>query len=197
MIIDVSHNNGPVNWKQAKSAGVLGAILKATEGATVADRLFLKNAKGCADNGLQWGAYHFATWNMQDVVADATQEANFFLSRVAEAVKVAGKPSLPLVLDTETNKATLPITGQQLETYMTTFLSIIDKAGFDTAIYMSPGFSWFLPKNHKLGNRKIWVADYTPPINNINGWKKVWLHQYTDKGRIAGVSTWCDLNRFV
>lgn len=198
-IIDVSHHNGVIDWKKVTTNNpkVDGAILKATEGATGQDKKFLTNVAGCKANNLPWGAYHFATWNMKDVVADATQEANSFLARISAAVRLHGNPSLPIVLDTETNEATLPITAKQLELYMETFMGVIEKSGHDTAIYMSPGFSWFLPKNHKLGRYKLWVADYNLPINKINGWDKVWLHQYTQTGKCAGVVTNCDLNKSV
>lgn len=191
--IDISHNNGKVNWGLvAKNQPKVDfAILKASEGATAADREFLNNVAGCKANGIPWGAYHFATFNSGNVVADAKSEAAFFIKRV----QMAGKPDLPLVLDIESNKP-LALTKDQVNKYVQTFINELISAGYQVALYSSPGFlNSYLPVNHQFGKYPLWVADYTNSINKVIGWKSYWIHQYTDKGRCLGVSTSCDLNR--
>ncbi len=191
--IDISKWNGKVDFAgvKANNPKVDLVIIKASEGSGIEDKQFVRNASECIMNGLQWGAYHFATWNSQDVSRDATNEAYFFI----KTVRKIGKPVI-MVLDVETNETKLPITAKQLESYCSIFLSILEREKYEVAIYMSPGFSWFLPKGHKLGKYRLWVADYSGAINPVNGWQKPWLHQYTDQGSCAGVKGFCDLNKF-
>lgn len=192
-IIDVSKWNGVIDFAKVKSDPQAkdGVIIRATNGLNKVDEKFLANAKGCNDNGIPWGAYHFAQFTQ-----DAAHQALKFLVTVQKA---GGKPTLPLVLDVETNEKSLPINAAQLEKFCKDFLTVIETntSGYDTAIYMSPGFSWFFPKTHKLGSYKLWAADYTGNINPVNGWNKVWLRQYTDKGKVAGIGTNVDLNKSV
>lgn len=193
-IIDISNHNGKVDWAKvaANNPKVDGVILKASEGATSADKTFLTNVAGCTANGLQWGCYHFGTWNDENEAADATAEANFFLSVVKSA---PAKPTLPLVLDIESNKP-IPYTKDEMVLYVKTFTDIVKAAGYDIAIYSSPGFlQSYLPANHPFTDLKLWIADYNGAINPVPGWKKIWLHQYTDEGKINGVVGNVDLNR--
>ncbi len=192
--IDISKWNGNVDFAGVKSnvPKVDMVIIRATKYTDGVDNFFIKNASGCIMNGLPWGAYHFANLNFKDASQAAFAQAYHFIS----TVRKIGQPAL-MVLDVESNETKLPTTGKQLEVFCSIFLSILEKEKFEPAIYMSPGFSWFLPKGHKLGRFKLWAADYTGTINPINGWTKPWLHQYTDKGKCAGVKTNCDLNKVV
>lgn len=185
---DLSKWNGDVDFRKLAPA-VDFVIIRATNSLKTVDPFFLLNAKGCIDNGIPWGAYHFAGFT-----ADPKAQADRFLSIVEKAT---GKPSMPLVLDVETNSATLPISGGQLEGLCSSFLTSLEAKGYDTALYMSPGFSWFFPKSHKLGNIKVWLADYSGKLNPANGWPKPYMHQYTDKGQLPGVKTAVDLNRIL
>jgi len=191
--IDISKWNGKVDFAGVKSnkPKVDLVIIKATQGSSFTDPKFVTNASGAIMNGIAWGAYHFANLKFTDPSKSAFEQAGHFI----KTVNAIGKPSV-MVLDVETNDTKLQITGKQLESFCSIFLSILEQEGLDTAIYMSPGFSWFLPKGHKLGKYKMWIADYTGAINPVNGWDKFWLHQYTDKGSCAGVKGFCDLNNF-
>lgn len=195
--IDVSHNNGIIDWAKVATniPRIDAAILKATEGSTHYDKKFSANVAGCEKNNIPWGAYHFATWNNQDVRTDAIAEASFFIKRVKEV----GKPKLPMVLDVETNKP-LNLSKDQVYLYIKTFIAELVAAGYDFAIYSSPGFlESYLPTDHKLGSSKLWIAHYTKkPAPRIPfGWKNVWLWQFTDQGKCDGVRTACDLNKTI
>jgi len=193
--IDISHNNGTVDWKKVKTdpQDIQFVFLKATQGVDYNDPKFLENAKGCIDNNIKWGAYHFATWNNHDVVADAKLEAAHFLSRVL----LAGKPTMPLVLDAESD--TKPnLSPEEILTFITTFIDEIEKAGYEIMFYSYPGWinSW-LPKNHGLGKYKLWEADYNGALNPVNGWNKAYMHQYSATGKVNGIATNVDLNKIL
>lgn len=191
LVIDVSHHNGVIDWKKVKAAGVAGAILKATEGATGTDKKLAANISGCKANGVPWGAYHFATWNNENEALDAKQEADHFIQRV----KGFGTPELPMVLDIESNNP-IPYSKQEMIDFCKVFLDTVKAAGYEVAVYGSPGFlNSYLPTNHPFAEVPLWIADYTGAINPVPGWKKIWLHQYTDKGTMAGIAGAVDLNR--
>lgn len=196
LVIDVSHHQGNIDWsKVAKDPqGIEGAILKASEGVNSVDKKLAVNVKGCMDNGLKHGFYHFATWNDENEVLDAKAEAENFIKRISPF----GQPSLPVVLDIESNNP-ISYTKQEMVDYVSSFLKTMRDAGFNNlAIYASPGFlNSYLPTNHPFTDIPLWIADYTGSINPVPGWKKAWLHQYTEKGKVQGIVGNVDLNRYV
>ena len=186
--IDVSKWQGQVDWPIA-AKHIDFAIIRATNGLKSVDPFFLLNAEGVISQNVPFGAYHFASFT-----APVKQQADRFLSIVQKASQ---KPSMPLVLDVETNDKTIPISPTQLEDLCLEFTSYISQSGYEPMLYMSPGFSWFFPKSHKLGNIKIWLADYSGKLNPANGWPTPFMHQYTDKGQIPGIKTTVDLNKIL
>lgn len=196
LIIDVSHHNGTIDWYKVKKdkQNIVGAIIKSSEGATGVSNKFYQNVKGCEDAGISWSAYHFATWNDENEERDAAQEAEHFIKTVR---KSGFAPKLPLVLDIESNKP-IPYTKQEMVVFVKTFRKVVEDAGYEMAIYASPGFlQSYLPSDHPFTRNKLWVADYTGTINPVPGWKSYWLHQYTEKGKVDGINTTVDMNRFV
>src|SRR5690348_18026208 len=59
-VIDVSNNNGMVDWGQVLASGVAGAIVKCTEGTAFVDGQFIRNWTALGNAGAFRGAYHFA-----------------------------------------------------------------------------------------------------------------------------------------
>lgn len=91
--IDVSNNNGAVDW-----TGVAFAFLKATEGTGYVDKTLAAWRAQCADAGVEWGAYHFAHPDQHS----AQDEAAFFLAN-------APKGTIAPALDFETRKGVNPL----------------------------------------------------------------------------------------
>ncbi|KZS96370.1 glycoside hydrolase family 25 protein [Sistotremastrum niveocremeum HHB9708] len=58
--IDVSSNQGPVNWSKVKSNGISFAYVKATEGTSYTNPDFAQQYVGAYDQKIIRGAYHFA-----------------------------------------------------------------------------------------------------------------------------------------
>ena len=57
--IDVSSNQGKVDWSAAARAGKVFGFARATIGGHQADRQFAANWQGMKDAGIFRGAYHF------------------------------------------------------------------------------------------------------------------------------------------
>lgn len=193
--IDVSHHDGNIDWNKVKNdpQGIKFAYIKATQGIDYVDPKFIANVAGAKAAGIKWGVYHFATWNNHNVIQDAKFEAAHFLATVA----TVGKPDMPLVLDAESDTKP-PLSPEELLTFISTFMTDIQKAGYDPMFYSYP--SWineYLPKNHGLGKYKLWLADYNGPLDKVNGWTKPYMHQYSAKGKVYGISTDCDMNQIL
>ncbi len=57
--VDVSHIQGEIDWKAARSAGVDFAYIKASEGSDLRDDRFASNWTTTTEAGVKRGAYHF------------------------------------------------------------------------------------------------------------------------------------------
>jgi hypothetical protein len=73
--IDVSNNNGRIDWDAVAGAGITFAIAKITEGTWFRDGYFAENWAEMKRLGIYRGAYHFA----RPSVRSAEQEADYFL----------------------------------------------------------------------------------------------------------------------
>ena len=104
--IDVSLFQDAIDWNTVRSAGVEYAFVRASRGETYNDPLFLANTREATKAGVLVGSYHFCnldtnygTLSMADAIADATVEANHYLS-VIKPFYDAGQ-FLPPVADVE------------------------------------------------------------------------------------------------
>lgn len=115
--VDISHHQGGIRiaWATLKKAGVKWMYHKATEGSSVKDSAYARRRKEAADNGMPFGAYHFA----RPSGGDARSEARF-------AVDVADpKPTdLRLCLDLETKEF---VSGQALLNWADAFCDEVEK----------------------------------------------------------------------
>jgi len=191
--IDVSVNNGHINWDLVKTdpQNIKFAFIKTTEGATYRDPYRAENAYGASHAGLKFGYYHFCSINKLTVIEDASQEAAAFIA----AMKGLPVATLPAVLDIETDELNLP--PDQVALWAETFLTAVKLAGYPVMIYSGPYFlNEHLPIDHKLGEVKLWLAEYSASLSMIpHGWTHADVWQFTSKGKVNGISTMVDMNR--
>ncbi|HZU06656.1 MAG TPA: GH25 family lysozyme, partial [Chloroflexota bacterium] len=90
--IDVSNNNGTIDWGKVAAGGKEFAVIKATEGLNFTDQDFDYNWREARAHGLVRGAYHFA----RPSEGTGRQEALYFLSRVVEVIEVGDFLALDL-----------------------------------------------------------------------------------------------------
>lgn len=74
--IDVSENNGHVDWEAVKAAGVTFAIIRLGYGNRHLDSLFYENVNGAKDAGLDVGVYYYS-YAVNELQAE--REAKFLL----------------------------------------------------------------------------------------------------------------------
>ncbi len=89
--IDVSHHQGPIDWRAVAESGVHFAYIKATEGCDFQDADFFAHWNGAGRAGIARGAYHFFTFG----TPGKEQAANF------AAVVPVEPHSLPPAVDLE------------------------------------------------------------------------------------------------
>lgn len=195
--IDVSANNGNIDWNKVKQnvVPIDFVFIKSSEGIGYTDPKFLTNAKECNRVGIKCGYYHFASLNTLNDVPDAKAEADYFLS----VIKNAPAPKLPIVLDIETNKVGLD--KPHVLEWINTFFNELKLKGYnDYALYSyTPFLNSNLTSNHGLGNIKLWIAAYTntPSPKLPVGWDKYWIWQYSSNGKIFGINGNVDLNKTI
>ncbi|MCD6577830.1 MAG: glycoside hydrolase family 25 protein [Anaerolineaceae bacterium] len=192
--IDVSHWEQEIDWSEVKRSGVKFAFIKATEFPEKRTSLFIdnelrKNIKGASENGILWGAYHFFRTHVDPVI-----QAKVFCETVGEF------KSLPPVLDLEA----ADLKGERLNYKVRLFLDETERiTNKRPIIYSSPGFWGSYMACEKMSHTNwareytLWIAQYTTlwprPLYPWAGWD---FWQYTDKGKIPGITSHVDLNWF-
>lgn len=192
--IDVSRNNGDINWTAVFNAGYKFAFVKATEGQDFNDTLFIENMDNGNAAGLFMGPYHFARpdTGINDP-ADANKEASDFVDRIRPYLR---RGFLRPVLDLERggpemDRATLT---SWVHNFMTT---VKNKTGILPLIYVNSNYA-----NNELDSSvtiyDLWIAHYTDANTpNTGVWDGNWdFWQYTQTGSIPGIGGNVDLDVF-
>lgn len=195
--IDVSHNNGTIDWTKVETSNPANsfAFIKATEGVGYVDPMCQTNATAVSQKTkLRFGYYHFASLNNStNVPKDATDEANWFV----QTMQTMPEASLVPVLDIERNDSKL--TPTQVQEWISAFMSQMDVLGFPKVILYSyvSFLNDNLPQGHPFGSLPLWIAHYTSAAQPTipHGWTNYTLWQYSASGAVNGVSTQCDLDK--
>jgi GH25 family lysozyme M1 (1,4-beta-N-acetylmuramidase) len=181
-IVDFSHHQGNVDFKAAKADGLELAIIRVQYGSTTIDRKYKEYVTSCKANGIPFGHYAYARFVS---VADAIQEAKDFVFRADKAAKF-------LVVDVEE----LTTSKDQIVAATQAFIDYCKGQGFKVGLYT--GHHFYKPYNmDQVKADFLWIPRY----GSDNGQPTVKpdypcdLWQFTQKGKIAGVAGYVDLNQ--
>ena len=191
-VIDISHHNGNVNLTKAAADGILGVIIKATQGQSGSDPQYKANRKKAIDAGLLYGAYHFGT------SSDGLKQADNFLTVVSSTGDDPRK--VLLVLDFESNPAGPSMDLEEARSFVT---HINDKTGRFPGFYSGHDIKAVLgsSKDPILSQCWFWLAQYGPTPVVPPNWPTWTMWQYTDGANgpqphsVAGVGA-CDRDKF-
>lgn len=188
--IDVSANQGNINWKAVANYGMGFAILRITEKGNVIDPTFERNYKGCIDNKIPVGVYKYS---YATSIGQIKTEANMVIKTLNKR-----KLDYPVFLDIE-DKCQRNISKNIMMQMINAFRAIIVKAGYKFGIYC--GESWYntyLPDGAKKYD--CWIVHYPDPDDGTMqtrvkpgtgiGW------QYSSKATIPGIPTKVDRSIF-
>jgi lysozyme len=184
VVIDLYHEDDPVDFVQMKAAGIEAVILKCSQGRSFADPKFAERSVAAAAAGLLVGAYHFCNASPPD------QQAQHFLS-LAKGVSV-------LAIDVEPNDD-----GEGGTITVPDAATIADLVAQETGrkpliyigLYGPDGKGTGLP-NPTLSSCPLWLSQYRNVATVPPGWDKWTLWQYTNTGQVAGAPTKSDRSRF-
>lgn len=212
--VDVSHWQGEIDWSRVVQdpQGVRFAIIRTGDGKD-ADRRAVRNLEGAHDVGLRVGVYHYFR---------ADRDGHRQLEVVREILDVAGVPTMFIALDIEAGAddnlpgglvsgprdAKLDATIVAVEALE--FLEGVEQRLHRRAVvYTGQWFHWIFSQARpelaaSFGRWPLWVPSYhlgrpLMPVDRDgvgHPWSTWTLHQYTASGRVHGIRTRVDLNRF-
>lgn len=189
--IDVSHHQGLIDWPllAESNPSIRFCFIKATQGNYYRDKNFVANAKGCKENDILPGPYHYL-----DARIDGAIQADYLYAAVQEAGGKSG--FLQVVVDIE---ETFGMSRIDVLHCLDAFLARA-KLWFGSApiIYTYPYF-WIRVLGNPVGygDYPLWYAHYSTEIGKLPASWRVWTFwQYTSTGRVKGIQTIVDRNRF-
>lgn len=190
--IDVSSHQGNIDWSQVAQDGVEFAIIRlgyrgyGKEGNLMEDAQFDSNIQGAKAAGIKVGVYFFSqAINDDEVLA----EADLVLQKIAPY-----KLDCPVVYDVERTSADGRMNNISVEerTHLTLlFCQTIENAGYTPMIYHNTQMGALMINVAELEDYDKWYASYSDQMFYPYEYK-IW--QYSDKGKINGISTNVDLN---
>lgn len=179
--IDISAHNGRVDFDSVAASGVRFAYIKASEGATLRDGMFRRNAFNGSVAGLRTGAYHFFRFDV-----DGRTQAMNFLAAV-DSVPL----SLPLAVDVEEYGNPASVSTELAVSRLETMLAVLRARAGRVIIYTNKrGLGRFFRNTH--ADYEIWICSFTDPPTRAD-WV-LWQHSHV--GRVPGIRGDVDLDTF-
>ncbi len=185
--IDVSRWQGQINYDEVKQSGIEVVYIKSSEGTGYIDPYFRRNYEGAKANGIKIGFYHYLTARNEE---QAIAEAEHFANVIAGTV-----PDCKLAMDFESFGN---LSSEEINNISFAFLRKVEElTGKEMVVYSDTYnarniFSYELAQEYPL-----WVAEYGTEVPGDNGKWSNWIgFQYTDEGRVSGINSYVDRNRF-
>ena len=185
--IDVSMWQGNIDFNAVKNSGIEAVYIRSSEGIGYIDPYFKTNYEKAKENGLKVGFYHYVTARSTD---EAINEAKFFVSVINGL-----SPDMRLAMDFEYFGS---LNLYEINEISKAFLETLkNESGKDVVIY-SDAYNARSFFSQELANiYPIWVADYFVEEPENNGKWNSWVgFQYSDEGRISGISGNVDLDKY-
>ncbi len=194
--IDVSRWQGTVDWAKVKAAGIEFAMIRIgaydDSGCTL-DSKAIYNLQQAEKNGVLAGVYFYSGAKLPQ---DARKEAQWVLDQIA-----GFSISYPVVLDWEMDSYKKDVSAAVRTDTALAFLQEVENAGYEAMLYtpqadFESGELW--EKERILGKYPVWVARYSDPkypeVSYPDGKRDYAMWQYSDGGKIDGISGNVDLN---
>lgn len=200
--IDVSDNQGYIDWPKVKADGVKFAILRSTRGSGIPDKQLASNIKGCIESGIPFDFYKY-------MYATTVEKAKSEAEKVVEVLLSLGiVPSKNTYIWGDVEDKTLKaLSKQKLTDVVKAFKSVILASGFSFGLYMGKYDYESLELDVKQFEDHIWLARYYKRYTTMdfsenpnNGYEpkalagSLWGWQYTSSGRVNGINGDVDLD---
>ena len=189
--IDVSSAQGIIDWKKVKESGAVDfAILRSSYGWQAVgdsqfDKQFMANVKGCEENKIPYGIYHYSYCVRPE---NARKEAQYFL----KAIKAAGaNPDYPLWFDIE-DETQVALSKAVCTKIAAEFCDEIEKAGYRIGIYSYKNFLESKLEPWLLEKYDVWVAQVDVANTTYKGDYTMWQRSW--HGKVDGIAGEVDLD---
>jgi lysozyme len=174
--VDVSNNNGRVDFQKIRAAGYRFVFCKASEGTTFTDGFFQGNVRAARAAGLKVGAYHFLN------SADGAVQARVF----AQHVKAAGLKKGDLLPVVDVEKA--GVNASHVAGFVNECHRVL---GVRPLIYTFPSFMRW----DSTFGCKLWIANFNVRKPTIPApWTGYAAWQHSSTASVPGVAGDCDVN---
>ncbi len=182
--VDVSENNGQVNWQAVKDAGIDFAIIRLGYGNKHLDGRFYENINSAIAAGLQIGVYYYS---YALTVEAAKAEADFAIDILKDCGIDPEDLEMGVWFDMEDADGYKRENGmpdnQTITDMCSAFIVECNKAGYSCGVYAN--LDWL---ENKIYTTQL--ADYVPywcaQWGSKCDWPNAKMWQYTDKLRIGG-----------
>lgn len=188
--IDISDNQGKIDFKKVAASGIKFAILRATKKNNQADPRFNEYLQGCLQNNLGIAVYKYS-------YAKSEREA---IIEAQSVINLLNGRNYKVWFDVENTDQINALGPNGLSLVINAFCSTIKKAGYEVGIYCN--LNWY--NNYIQDSIKssydFWIARYGKntgaldeaykPNKNEVGW------QYTSRGSVDGIQGNVDLDVF-
>ncbi len=181
--IDVSENNGHIDWRAVKDAGAEFAIVRLGYGNRHLDSRFYANVNGALNAGLAIGVYYYS-YALD--VEDAEKEAHFLVDVLKDCGLTADKLTMGVWFDMEDadgyKRRYSVIDSKTLTEMCIAFVSVCEIRGFKCGVYAS--FDWLenLLDTEEFEDVPIWCAQWDEDCD----WEGTVIWQFTDEWPIDG-----------
>lgn len=198
--VDVSSNQGVIDWTRAKAAGVEFAVIRSTTKSGAPDKQFQNNVAGCKRNSIPFGAYKYT-------YATTNEAARTEAESVAALLSNAQVPRGTVVFwDVENSKLYRGFGSDKLTQVIQSAKTALEAAGYCFGLYVGLYVyreQWF--DFSAFSDSPLWVAryplsgqmdiSYTPADKYkpaVSG--RLWGWQYSSSGFVDGIPAAVDLD---
>ena len=184
-VIDVSADDGVIDWKAVKAWGCNGAILKCTNALDFIDAQYEANVQGSLKEGIPFGSYMVVhPWEPID-------------EQIVAFLMVKDKRSAVSAVDWELKKSE---TSYRASLAVMLSLSYLREADAKTPwLYLNLDYLIHrLKYNRRVFDLcKVWYSNPSP--KELNAYPATFpppiAHQYTFKAKVPGIPGACDVNQ--
>lgn len=184
--LDLSSHNGLPDFDSVATAGVRFVFLKASEGETFRDPVFIRNYAAARGAGIPVGAYHFFRFD-----CDGQSQAMNLLGATKDC-----RFELPFAIDVEEAGNPPTFSTALVVSRLEAMVATLRAAGAEVIIYTNKnGFARFLQESFSGSGERpsLWICSFTnPPLPRAE-----WLFwQHSHISHIPGIKGKVDMNTF-